>query len=388
MDLLWIVVGSLAGLGLGILIGRSMAAAATRRAQELEVERDAALEHAAKIQRAADQRKAALQAAKLAESQVAGARAEASAAAVARDEVVATLEALEARQGKLVDDYRSEIAERDRTLSAQAERLKRAEAALEKAQATSAPSIKVSNATRTGIGADKPPTGRNGEAEVPTGKPDVLERELAKVKNDLGDVTREREESRTASKRLQNRMRELNQAQARLNESFADRNRRIAELEARLDESGSSTEAAMSLAPQFSATSAADIVKEFDEKSANEALVRAYRHDMATKTREIKALEERLAQREKTIGRLKDKLDSASAKPALMQGGGMSAVDTDDQAKSFDQAMSFAEPSAGLSIESGETSNDEQIVDSLAEVQIEDVGGINAEAGTDDLAAN
>lgn len=300
MDFLLIGLAAVVGLAIGLLIGRSMAAQSARRAALLEGERNDALEHAAKIQRAADERKSAVQAAKQAEARVATALAEAEAASAARDEIQIALSALEGRHAKAIEDYRSEIAERERSLASLSERVKAYDRAAERAAEKTAPAV-----------ADRANAGEAAVAPEPDRRAiDALERELKQTKQELVTITREREESRTASKRLQTRIRELNRAQERLNASFADRNRRIAELEARLDGKGDAQD---SSAPPIAAPIFRPLdVSALDELGANEVLVRAYRHDIAAKDREIKALSELVTRRERTINRLKK-----SASPAL-----------------------------------------------------------------------
>lgn len=311
MDFLLIGLAAVVGLGIGLLFGRSMAAKSARIAAMLEGERNDALEHAAKIQRAADERKAAVQAAKQAEARVATALAEAQAASAARNEIQSALSALEGRHAKAIEDYRSEIAERERSMASLSERVKAYERAAERAAEKTAPAAADRANASAGEAAVAPEPDRRAI--------DALEGELKQAKQELVTITREREESRTASKRLQTRIRELNRAQERLNASFADRNRRIAELEARLDEKG---DAQGSSAPPIAAPIFRPLdVSALDELGANEVLVRAYRHDIAAKDREIKALSELVTRRERTISRLKKSPSQASPDQAALDAG-------------------------------------------------------------------
>jgi len=325
IEIAYSVLGLIAGFGVAVFLRRGTAASGRDERVKLERALQEATARAKKLQRAADERKAALEQAATAQSAEEAARDNAALARAEQEALAQQLASLQARHEKAVADFRSEIAEREMRLA----RLEQRDQAEDKARAAARDRATVGD--RTGVGSRRAPDvgnpvgtdasvnsdGSAGYEKRDGNQPSArttptdldarmgeLEQQLQKERKTRIAVEKEREASRQASKRLQERLHELGRTQKMLDARFAERNRRVAELEARVAEleadaarvNGARVQGVAGLDPEL-----------LDETAANRKLIAAYRYDMATKQREIESLRDRVRATERRLERARKK---------------------------------------------------------------------------------
>lgn len=281
----WILLGGAIGAGIVWFFSRNATSGLNKRIDELEAQLGRARKEADKHKRGFEDRKEAISLQRKAESERDAALAERDAARSEMAKAVDSLDAETAKRDKIVADYRAEIDEREHTIADQRSRLAALDASSEAPQAGETEQDRLLGTMRAEL------TSR--EARI-----SELEASLAKDDSKVNEIKSELAREKETSRKHQARVIELKSSVDHLTARFAEKNHRIEELE-KAATGGASAPAASDDAPGATAAVAAAPDYPLTEAEANERLVAAYKHDMATKDAEIAKLRKQLKAKDK-----------------------------------------------------------------------------------------